>query len=452
MRCQFLLLVILTFTTFGQAQDLIIGDRQIFQTRRAKFAEAMEGGLGIVVAAKKDQDFIYEFFVPHSDLHDFIYLTGLDGIDAVTSALVISPAAETFKEILYTSQDVDEIRDKTGIKHVFTYERFLEDLSNSLSDYSLLRTWQRGIKPVSTDLSRALGTEKIIYFNYQRFLNLAETPPERLDVASKIRYFSPEVDMRDSSDILNRLRMIHDEAEIALLRKASQITVKAFMESARAVRVGMTSQQIAAIVNFVFEYEHAAPSFRTNVTITGPPRPRGEREWPIGTRRRVGPWPVKRGDIISYDIGAEYGHQTSDFGRSIPVTGEYTSEQRRTAQIVTRIQKELIAAVRPGGTFRESQALKDRLMGEMGLGDKTVHFGISHFVGMEIHDVGFYDIPWEPGMCFVIEWTVQQDEYSIRFEDVVLVTEEGYEWLTGMSPIEPAEIEALMEEKGIWES
>ena len=53
--------------------------------------------------------------------------------------------------------------------------------------------------------------------------------------------------------------------------------------------------------------------------------------------------------MVSYDIGAEYAHFTSDFGRTIPVSGEYTPEQRRIAEVVTRVQKQLIAAVKPGG-------------------------------------------------------------------------------------------------------
>ncbi|HKJ02310.1 MAG TPA: Xaa-Pro peptidase family protein [Longimicrobiales bacterium] len=427
--------------------------KETYRLRREKFRDAMDGGIAIIVAARKDQDFIYEFFVDHSDLHDFIYLTGLEGVDTWETALVLAPDAEAYKEILYTSQDPDEIREKTGIEHVYPYELLMEHLSDALTDYSLLRTHQRGSKALATDLSRSLGEDKNVYFNYQRFLNLSETPPKRLEIANRLRYFSPEVTMKDASDILNRLRMIHDDEEIALLRRASEITVKAFMESAKAVHPGMTTQQIAAIVDFTFEYEHAAPSFRTNVSITGPDAPStGQgREWPLGSRPRLGPWPVKDGQMINYDIGAEYAHYTADFGRSIPVSGRYTPEQRRIAEAVTRVQKQVIAAVKPGGTFTESQALKDRLMAAAGLGDATGSYGISHFVGMEIHDVGFYDIPWEPGMCFVIEWNVTQDSFSMRFEDVILVTEDGHEWLTESSPMEPDEIEALMAQPGIWE-
>ena len=428
-------------------------DKALHSQRRANFLNAMDGGIAIVVADIEDQNKIYEFFVDHSDLHDFIYLTGLEAGDAYGSALILAPDAETYREILYTSQDPQEMADLTGIAHVYPYEFLNEHLSDAITDYSLLRTHQRGAKALASDLSRSWGTEKYVYFNYQRFLNLAETPPERLDLANRLRYFSPEVQMKDASDILNRLRMIHDEYSIAMLRKASDITVQAFMESAKAVREEMTTQQIAAIVNFTFEYEHAAPSFRTNVTPSGPGvAPRGGgRDWPIGVRPRLGPWHVSDGQMLSYDIGAEYAHFTADFGRTIPVSGEYTPEQRRIAEVITRVQKQLIAAVKPGGTFAGSQALKDRLMDEVGLRDVTNTYGISHFVGMEIHDVGFYDIPWEPGMCFVIEWRVSHEDWSIRFEDVVLVTEDGHEWLTGHSPIEPDEIEALMALEGVWE-
>jgi len=428
-------------------------DKALNSQRRANFRDAMDGGIALVVAAIEDQNRIYEFFVDHSDLHDFIYLTGLEAGDAYGSALVLAPDAETYREILYTSQDPEEMADLTGIEHVYPYELLTEHLSDAITDFSLLRTHQRGSKDLATDLSRSLGDDKNIYFNYQRFLNLDETPPERLDLANRLQYFSPEVQMKDASDILNRLRMIHDEASIAMLRKASDITVQAFMESAKSVREEMTTQQIGAIVNFTFEYEHAAPSFPTGVTPSGPgvaPRSEG-RDWPIGVRPELGPWPVSDGQMLSYDIGAEYAHFTADFGRTIPVSGEYTPEQRRIAEVVTRVQKQLIAAVKPGGTFAGSQALKDRLMSEVGLLDVTNTYGISHFVGMEIHDVGFYDIPWEPGMCFVIEWSVSHEDWSIRFEDVILVTEDGHEWLTGHSPIEPDEIETLMAQEGIWE-
>ena len=77
-------------------------NKEAHRQRRAKFLEAMDGGIAIIVAAQKDQDLIYEFFVDHSDLHDFIYLTGLEGIDAWESALVLAPDAETYREILYT--------------------------------------------------------------------------------------------------------------------------------------------------------------------------------------------------------------------------------------------------------------------------------------------------------------------------------------------------------------
>ncbi len=121
-------------------------NKEAQRQRRAKFLEAMDGGIAIVVAAEKDQDFIYEFFVDHSDLHDFIYLTRLEGIDASESVLVLAPGAETYAEVLYTSREPEEIQEKTGIEHVYPYELFMEHLSDAITDYSLLRTHQRGAR------------------------------------------------------------------------------------------------------------------------------------------------------------------------------------------------------------------------------------------------------------------------------------------------------------------
>lgn len=413
------------------AQDL--GSPELFRSRRARFAAAMQpGAIAIVMSARKNQDFIFEGFVSHADNHDFIYLTGLEGRLSDDSALVLCPGAEELREILYTSQNADRIRKQTGIQHVYPFAKFLEDLSESLTDFSLIRTHQRGAKPVSTDISRSLGTNKFVYFNYPRFLNLSSAPPPRLEVAQKLRYFSPEVQMKDASDILDRLRMIHDETEIALLRRASEIAVKGLVESMKIVRPGTTTREVAAMVDFTFASEGAAPSFSTNVG-----------NWALGAGY-AGDRKLEAGDLISYDIGAEIGHQTSDFGRTIPVGGTFSPAQRKVYEAIVAIQKRLIASVKPGGTFTALQQMKDRLVAEAGLADKTVKYGISHFVGMEIHDVGDYEIPFEPNMCFVIEWRIEVDGSLMRFEDVLLVTKDGNDWLTGMAPIDPDDYARIM--------
>lgn len=413
------------------AQD--IGGPDLFRARRARFAAAMpQGSIAIVMSARKNQDFIYEGFVSHADNHDFIYLTGLQGARSNDSALVLSPGADEFKEILYTSQDVARIKKETGIAHVHPYAKFIEDLSESLTDFSLIRGHQRGAKPISTDISRSLGKNKFVYFNYPRFVNLSSSPPPRLEVPRQLQYFSPEVQLKDASDILDRLRMIHDETEITLLRKASEIAVKGLVESIKIIRPGVTTREIAAKVDFTFAAEGAAPSFSSNVG-----------NWALGSGY-AGDQQLKTGDLISYDIGAEIGHQTSDFGRTVPVGGVFSPAQKKVYETIVGIQKQLIASVKPGGNFTALQQLKDRLVAEAGLGDKTVKYGISHFVGMEIHDVGDYEIPWETNMCFVIEWRIELDGSLMRFEDVILVTRDGHEWLTRMAPITPEDYARIM--------
>ena len=99
------LLLILTLAATSPLQGqraFELPNKEVHSQRRARFLDAMDGGIAIIVAALEDQDNIYEFFVDHSDLHDFIYLTGLEGIEAWQSALVLAPDAEIYREILYS--------------------------------------------------------------------------------------------------------------------------------------------------------------------------------------------------------------------------------------------------------------------------------------------------------------------------------------------------------------
>ena len=257
-------------------------DKALHSQRRANFRDAMDGGIALVAAAIENQNRIYEGFVDHSDLHDFIYLTGLEAGDAYGSALVLAPDAETYREILYTSQDPEAMVDLTGIEHVYSYELLTEHLSDAITAFSLLRTHQRGSKDLASDLSRSLRRRQ------EHLLQLPTVPePGRIAARATRPGQSTSVLLargpdEGRTDILNRLRMIHDEYSIAMLRKASDITVQAFMESAKSVREEMTTQQIAAIVNFTFEYEHAARSFRTGVVPSGPgvAQRSGGPDWP----------------------------------------------------------------------------------------------------------------------------------------------------------------------------
>ena len=186
--------------------------------------------------------------------------------------------------------------------------------------------------------------------------------------------------------------------------------------------------------------------------------------------------PLKDGDVCLVDAGGEYDCYTADVTRTFPVSGEFTKPQRALYEICLDVQKQAIEAVKPGTTLDAIHDLAVRELTEgliaLGLLQGSVDERIadkafrkyymhrtSHWLGMDVHDVGDYYVdgkprPLAPGMVLTIEpglYVAEDDETApaelrgigIRIEDDVLVTAEGHENLTAAVPKEVDEIEAV---------
>ena len=157
------------------------------------------------------------------------------------------------------------------------------------------------------------------------------------------------------------------------------------------------------------------------------------------------------------DAGAECAGYTADVTRTIPVSGKFSARQRELYAIVLGAQKAAIAAVKPGMTIGSTtphslhQVARDYLNshgkdlhGEP-LGQYFTH-GISHHIGLEVHDAADATVPLEAGMVISVEpgLYIPEENIGIRIEDIVLVTEEGAKVLTAALPREAAEIERAL--------
>jgi Xaa-Pro aminopeptidase len=155
------------------------------------------------------------------------------------------------------------------------------------------------------------------------------------------------------------------------------------------------------------------------------------------------------GDIVVMDYAPEYRYYDSDITRTFPVSGKFSDEQIKVYEIVLEAQKAAIQKVRPGSTFAEITNAAREVVSRHGY-DKYWQHGVSHFVGMSVHDVGTPDT-LQPGMVLTIEpgLYLPEKNLGVRIEDSVLVTEQGCEVLTQGVPKEVAAIEKLMAEKGL---
>jgi Xaa-Pro aminopeptidase len=150
--------------------------------------------------------------------------------------------------------------------------------------------------------------------------------------------------------------------------------------------------------------------------------------------------------LVHFDTGARMNHYSADIQRTVPVGDRFTSEQRHIYETVLGVQKAVIAAVRPGVTWSELQDLATSMLRDAGGWDESYTYGIGHFIGMEVHEHGDYVAPLQPGMVIAVEQGAVVNGTRVAFEDDVLVTENGQEWLTRFIPIEIDEVEALRRE------
>ena len=272
----------------------------------------------------------------------------------------------------------------------------------------------------------------------------------------------PELQVLDLSPILDDLRMVKSEREIALIRRASEIAGFGLMEAARSTRPGVYEYQLDAAARYVFLVNGARLDGYRSITASGIENINTGHYF-RNTRK------LESGDLVLMDYAPDYRYYVSDIGRMWPVNGTFTDEQRELLEPVLRYRDFVLERIRPGVTtdqvLEEAAAAMDewfdanpfenkryeqaaREMVEKGSGV------FSHPVGMAVHDDGDYNYrraPLKPGIVFSVDPTIRVPEENLylRYEDTVVVTEDGVENFTDFLPSELDDLEALAREEGV---
>jgi Xaa-Pro aminopeptidase len=427
------------------------GHREAGIARRDEFMRRMRGGLAVITSADRSQPNLYEFYTPDTEHKDFVFLTGIYDSHPPGHVLVLNPGGDEFREVLYTDLAADEARRLSGIEHVFPRVRFLEHMSSALTDYRNLRITQLRFKEVASDFARGWGNDqKLLHVNYPRFNNLSEPADPRLDFVARLREATGELVLQDAGDLLDPMRMIMDEFAMKNLRRAIEITGLGLQEGMKLARPGLTTLQVMHSVDYVYRLHGATLGFLTGVS---PASNLNEAlKWETTAEEeaaRKGDARILPGTLVHFDTGAAMNHYSVDIQRTVPADGRFTQEQRRIYEVVLDVQKTVIAAVRPGVTWDDLQALAMQRLRDAGGWDESYTYGIGHFIGMEVHEHGDYTAPLQSGMVIAIEQGAVVDGTRVAFEDDVLVTRDGYDWLSRFIPIEIEEVEALRREQPV---
>jgi Xaa-Pro aminopeptidase len=269
------------------------------------------------------------------------------------------------------------------------------------------------------------------------------------DTEERLRKQFPFREVSPADSILARLRMKKSAEEIQAIRKAVSITIAGQKRAWQSLQQSSYEYEVVADITHEFlrlgaERHSFAP------IIAG-----GKNACVLHYSRNRDP--LQKGALAVVDIGAEHAGYCGDLTRTIPIRSRFTARQRALYQAVLDVQKEVIAAVRPGASISRqipgslhhlavSLFSKMRLRkGRKSLADAFPH-GIGHHLGMEVHDPNDPLALLEPGMVITVEPGVYLPEegIGIRIEENVLVTEQGCEVLSAALPREIEEVEEIL--------
>lgn len=285
---------------------------------------------------------------------------------------------------------------------------------------------------------------------------------------ARLKAAAPDCEFKDLDPVLDALRAVKSPREIAVIREATRLTGLAIMEAMRDAEPGMFEYELEAAAQYVYKRGGAY----------------GESYFPLIANGRNMPYThyhknrdrLRKGDLVQFDWAPDLANYTSDVTRVFPADGRFTPRQREFYVIYLRLYQAFMTSIRVHATAREvmdaAVVKMDRIMAEYRFTDPKIREtaeafvnryrvdpnappggtrSLGHSVGMEVHDVRNPTPTLEPGYIFTIEpqMTMEGGELSVRLEDMILITEAGYENMSAFVPVEIADIEKLMAQPGL---
>ena len=269
------------------------------------------------------------------------------------------------------------------------------------------------------------------------------------NMKNSLKESNPDLKKIESADILiGKLRAIKSEQEIALIRKATDITSDGLLAAMKLAKPGIFEYELQAAIEYEFTRQGAMHKGFSSIVGSG----NNSTIIHYSKNNRK----TENGDLVVIDVGAEYYGYSSDITRTIPISGKFSAAQKEIYQMVLKVQKDCILKVKPGISLIELEKFAYNEIKKLGY-EKYYTHGLSHPVGLQVHDVNTEPV-LKPGMVITIEPGLYFDindlsapekyrGYGVRIEDIILVTENGCEILSAKVTKEIDEIEKLMNRK-----
>jgi Xaa-Pro aminopeptidase len=389
-----------------------------YRARRAELSQKLHNGVLVLFGhTEKGEENIRTGFFQESN---FYYLTGWQEPGAIL--LVAPPQDDKPYAVLFLPRrqpdmekwtgrkagpDDSNIGQLTGFDSVLSTESFESELRKQLDRYSGIYT---------------LGEQS----------------------TTQLKALAPMRDISSAAPMIARLRMHKSPEELALIQKSIDITLAAHRAAWKRAAPGLYEYQIAATMTAVYFGDGCERHAYAPIVGSGPNST--ILHYSRNSRR------MDRGEMLLMDVGAECAGYAADITRTIPVGAPFTKRQREIYEIVLGAQNAVIAAIKPGLPFADLSKIAREYINTHGkdlhgepLGKYFTH-GVSHHVGLDVHDATDFSLPLGEGNVITVEpgIYIPEENIGIRIEDMVLVTKDGAKLMSGALPRDPAEIEKAL--------
>lgn len=403
---------------------------EITMPRRERLAELLPDGENVIIFGNS-QPKLQKF----SQDKNFLYLTGLNFPELI---YVAGKFGGKFNDMLFIERsdparivwegeklDAREATRISGIKRVHFLDEFYPTLSGMTSFI------------------------KVIHANLG-FADLNKPPTLPMFMLEPLRTRHPQIEIRQLNDLITPLRKLKDAWEIEQLEQAIDVTGQGIVDIMSSARVGMREYELEATLFYRMQISGLptwgfAPIIAAGLNAATLHYDKNNCQ-------------INKNELVLMDVGAECNGYSADITRCFPIGRKFTPRQKQIYEIVLNVQKKVIASVKPGVKLSDLNEITkkglaegliaiDLIKSEAEIGRYYMH-GVSHFLGLDTHDLGGRDAVLEAGNVVTVEpgLYIPEENIGVRIEDDVLVTKTGCRLLSPNIPKEVEEIEKIREQ------
>lgn len=414
-------------TISGNTNDLVdqtkLFDADFFSANRAKLKNLFVGSAPIVVTANGLLQQSMDTTYPFSQDGNFWYLTGIDEPDIILvldkdKEYLIVPEQSQSKQNFDGVLDYTELSRISGVATVLDQKTGWKQLSNRIAK----------VKHLATLAPSPIYIESMAFY----------TNPARAQLTAKIKELNPSIEFLDLRQHFAKMRMVKQPQELKAIKHAIAVTIESlnYLKSKLGKEKYQYEYQIEADLSYRFKNKYATTHGFEPIIANGP------NACVVHYNKNNGRLNSKQ--LLLFDVGAQYAGYSADISRTYSINSNPSRRQKQVHQAVVDVQEYAYSLLTSGVILSEYEQKIEQYMGEklrtLGLIKiverqeirKYFPHSTSHHLGYDVHDMGIYDQPLQPGNVITVEpgIYIAEEGIGVRIEDDVLITEDGIEVLT----------------------